>query len=100
MEDVGNPIFIRLGDRGRTYTGESDQRAAVGTLKNVRISDVVAKVTIEDRAAAARAGYRGGRDSRRPGHGIAACVFLCQCPVCQFSALRHGPGSAFPFPGA
>ncbi|TWU21867.1 Exo-poly-alpha-D-galacturonosidase precursor [Novipirellula artificiosorum] len=47
MEDVGNPIFLRLGGRGKTY-GEG--AATVGTLKNIRICDVVAKLTIEDRA--------------------------------------------------
>jgi len=58
MEDVGNPIFIRLGDRGRTYTKEDGRKAPVGTLKNVRISDVVAQVTIEDRTEAAREAYK------------------------------------------
>ena len=56
MEDVGNPIFIRLGNRGRSYGKR--ERPFVGTLKNIRIRDVVAKVTIEDRAEAARAGYK------------------------------------------
>lgn len=63
MEDVGNPIFIRLGNRGRAYTSRTgrDQKAEkvpVGTLKNVRISDVVAEVTIEDRKKAAQAKYK------------------------------------------
>ena len=44
MENVGCPIFIRLGNRGSTY-GKGG-KAPVGTLKNIRISDVVAKVTI------------------------------------------------------
>lgn len=57
MKNVGNPIFIRLGDRGNTY-GDRDEKAPVGTLKNVRISDVVAEVTIEDRAKAAEAVYK------------------------------------------
>jgi len=34
------------------------ERPPVGTLKNIRIRDVVAKVTIEDRAEAAQAEYR------------------------------------------
>ena len=59
MEDVGNPIFIRLGNRGRTYTKRTGQKqnadaqpeeARVGTLKNVRIRDLVAKVTGEDKS--------------------------------------------------
>jgi len=59
MEDVGNPIFIRLGNRGRTYTKRRGQKqdanvkpegARVGTLKDVRIRDLVAKVTGEDKS--------------------------------------------------
>lgn len=70
MEDVGNPIFLRLGDRGNTFsrgirdgleTGEASQRPGVGSLTNVRISDVVARVTIEDRALAAEAAYKNVR---------------------------------------
>ena len=58
MEDVGCPIFIRLGDRGKTFSGRNREKAPVGTLKNIRISDVTATVTIEDREAAAKAGYK------------------------------------------
>ena len=58
MEDVGNPIFIRLGNRGKTYAGRRGRRAPVGTLRNIRISDVVAEVTVEDRAKAAEAAYK------------------------------------------
>ncbi len=47
MENVGCPIFIRLGNRGSTF-GKGG-KAPVGTLKNVRISDVAAKVTLQDR---------------------------------------------------
>ncbi len=47
MENVGCPIFIRLGNRGSTF-GKGG-KAPVGTLKNVRISDVVAKVALQDR---------------------------------------------------
>ena len=59
MEKVGDPIFIRLGNRGRTYQRRTGQRfnadvepegAPIGTLKNVRISDVVAEVTGEDKS--------------------------------------------------
>jgi polygalacturonase len=59
MEDVGNPIFIRLGNRGRTYTRRTGQKQdadvqpeerRVGTLKNIRIRDLVAKVTGEDKS--------------------------------------------------
>jgi hypothetical protein len=67
MENVGNPIFIRLGNRGRTYTRRArggqgadvqPEGAPVGTLKNIRISDVVAEVTVEDREKAAQAVYK------------------------------------------
>ena len=58
MKNVGNPIFIRLGDRGKTYS-DGRGKAPVGTLKNIRISDVVAEVTIEDRVKAAEAVYKG-----------------------------------------
>ncbi len=69
MKDVGNPIFIRLGNRGRSYEHKENaqiQKAdvkpegvPVGTLKNVRISNIVAEVTVEDRAKSERASYRG-----------------------------------------
>lgn len=48
MDDVGCPIFIRLGNRGNTF-GKGG-KAPVGTLKNITISDVVAKVIVEERA--------------------------------------------------
>ena len=58
MENVGNPIFIRLGNRGSDFTKKMDNQSyglkdgkdegvPVGVLKNIRISDVVAKVTFE-----------------------------------------------------
>ena len=47
MKDVGSPIFIRLGNRGRTY-GEGE-KIPVGSIKNIRISDVVAEVTFEEK---------------------------------------------------
>jgi len=50
MEDVGNPIFIRLGGRGNTYGKRG--RAPVGSLKNIHISDVVAEVTLENKTKA------------------------------------------------
>ncbi len=50
MENVGCPIFIRLGNRGSTF-GKGG-KAPVGTLKNIRISDVVAEVTLEDKTKA------------------------------------------------
>jgi hypothetical protein len=59
MENVGNPIFIRLGNRGRTYTKRTGQErranakpegAPVGTLRNVRIRDLVAEVTGDDKS--------------------------------------------------
>ncbi|WP_082050797.1 glycoside hydrolase family 28 protein [Neotamlana sedimentorum] len=67
MKNVGNPIFIRLGNRGRTYEKTIVQKfkadvqpegRPVGTLKNIRISDVVAEVTFEDREQAAMAAYK------------------------------------------
>ncbi|MEX0321875.1 MAG: glycoside hydrolase family 28 protein [Puniceicoccaceae bacterium] len=76
MEDVGNPIFIRLGNRGRTYEEPSHGRQSadvepedspVGTLKNIRISDVVAKVTIEDREKVTRATYKNVKVVTTPG---------------------------------
>ena len=57
MENVGNPIFIRLGDRGKIFTARSRDSASprppkvpVGSIKNIRISDVVAKVTGDDKS--------------------------------------------------
>ena len=60
MDNVGSPIFIRLGNRGRiytknTYTGtnqlneKESEGAGVGSIKGMRISDVVANVTIQPR---------------------------------------------------
>lgn len=69
MDDVGCPIFIRLGNRGRTYERRSrdEQGTTTGTLKNIRISDVVATVTIEDREKAAQAAYKGIKADQTPG---------------------------------
>jgi len=61
MDNVGSPIFIRLGNRGRIYTkntytgtnilnGEKPEGARVGSIKGVRISDVVAKVIVQQAA--------------------------------------------------
>lgn len=56
MDRVGSPVFIRLGNRGRTYTKgiEGNQRADVepegapiGTVKNIVIRDIVANVEID-----------------------------------------------------
>lgn len=69
MEDVGSPLFVRLGNRGRTYTkntytgtrilnGDKSEGAGVGSIKNIRMSDVVAKVTYLDREKAARSPYQ------------------------------------------
>ena len=46
MTDVGNPIFIRLGNRGSTF-GKGG-KAPVGVVKNIHISDLVAEVTLFD----------------------------------------------------
>ena len=78
MEEVGNPIFIRLGNRGQKYskntkTGsdqgrdEAPEGAGVGSIKNIRIRDVVAKVTIEDREKAANAHYKKLKVDLTPG---------------------------------
>ncbi len=76
MEDVGNPIFIRLGNRGRTYTRQIDggqradvqpEEASIGTLQNIRIRDVVAEVTVEDRTEATRAAYKDLKVDTSPG---------------------------------
>ncbi len=67
MQNVGNPLFIRLGNRGNTYAGGRAGKAPVGTLKNIRISDVVAEVTVEDRAKAAEAIYRNLEVDTTPG---------------------------------
>ena len=64
MKDVGSPIFIRLGNRGSTFSKNRAEKPTagtlqnVGTLKNVRIRDVVAEVTIQDREEATRAVYK------------------------------------------
>ncbi len=76
MENVGNPIFIRLGNRGSTFTGRFSQGqgadvepegAPVGTIKNIRIRDVTATVTIEDRIKAASPPYKGIKPVTTPG---------------------------------
>ena len=66
MRNVGNPIFIRLGNRGNTF-GRRGQKAPVGTIKNIRISDVAAEVTVEDRVKAAAAPYKGIKVDTTPG---------------------------------
>ncbi|MDB4743669.1 glycosyl hydrolase family 28 protein [Planctomicrobium sp.] len=58
MQKVGCPIFIRLGNRGSTFGSDEGEKPPVGTLKNIRISDVVAEVTIQDREQAAQATYK------------------------------------------
>ena len=78
MEEVGSPIFIRLGNRGRAYKGNTKtgpemgpdlkpEGAGVGSIKNIRISDVVARVTIEDREKAANAHYKKLKVDETPG---------------------------------
>lgn len=67
MENVGNPIFIRLGNRGKTYDRGKRSSAPVGTIKNIRIRDVVAEVTVEDRTKAAEAKYKNLKVDTSPG---------------------------------
>lgn len=67
MKEVGCPIFIRLGDRGNTFSRDDNEKPPVGTIKNVRISDVLAEVTIEDRDKATRAAYKNIKPEDAPG---------------------------------
>ncbi len=67
MKDVGSPIFIRLGNRASTFNKNATDKPAVGTLKNIRISDVVAEVTIEDRHKVTRATYKNVTVENAPG---------------------------------
>lgn len=67
MKDVGSPIFIRLGNRGSTFSKNGTAKSSVGTLKNIRISDVVAEVTIEDREKVTRATYKNVKVEDAPG---------------------------------
>ena len=64
MKNVGCPLFIRLGNRGSTFGAGG--KAPVGTLKNIRISHVVAEVTIEDREKTAKAPYKNLKVNRSP----------------------------------
>ncbi|TWU32509.1 glycoside hydrolase family 28 protein [Novipirellula artificiosorum] len=66
MKDVGCPLFMRLGNRGSTF-GEGRGSAAVGSLKNIRVSEVVAEVIVEDRAKAAEAVYKNLKVDSTPG---------------------------------
>jgi polygalacturonase len=65
MKNVGCPLFIRLGNRASTF-GQGGM-APVGTVKNIRIHDVVAEVAVEDREQAASAPYKGIKVDRTPG---------------------------------
>ena len=78
MDEVGAPVFIRLGNRGRAYGGNTKtgpemgpdlkpEGAGVGSIKNIHISDVVARVTIEDREKAANAHYKKMNVDQTPG---------------------------------
>lgn len=71
MENVGNPIFIRLGNRAHNYerkAGDDDaEDLPVGKVRNIRITDVVAEVTVEDRESAAKAVYKNLKVDRTPG---------------------------------
>lgn len=59
MENVGNPIFIRLGNRASNFSKDDKHKVvSVGTLKNVRISDVVANVTLDSFEQASQAIYK------------------------------------------
>ncbi len=67
MQEVGCPIFIRLGDRGNTFDSDDGEKPPVGTLKNIRISDVVAEVTDRESGKSDSSGlqkHQSGRCSR------------------------------------
>jgi len=58
MENVGGPVFIRLGNRGRLYDKPTEQvyagnqkpeGASVGVLRNVKIRNIEASVTAGQR---------------------------------------------------
>lgn len=58
MERVGGPVFVRLGNRGRAYEQPTEQIYAkdqqpegvpVGRVRNIRIKNIVATVTGEQR---------------------------------------------------
>ncbi|MDB4766992.1 glycoside hydrolase family 28 protein, partial [bacterium] len=67
MDEVGCPIFIRLGNRGSTFNKKETEKPPVGTLKNIFISDIVAEVTIEDREKTAMAPYKNIKPIDAPG---------------------------------
>ncbi|WPJ96606.1 glycoside hydrolase family 28 protein [Coraliomargarita algicola] len=78
MKNVGNPIFLRLGNRGRDFTKDNNsdrgqgadvepEGVPVGQFRNVRIRDVYAEVTIEDRAKTIAAPYKNLKLNRTPG---------------------------------
>lgn len=69
MTNCGSPVFIRLGNRGRiytknTYTGtdvfdaKKSEGASPGSIKNIRISNVVAEVTFANREQDKKATYK------------------------------------------
>ncbi len=66
MKNVGCPLFLRLGNRGSNF-GEGRESPPVGTLKNIRVSDVVAEVIVENRAKAAEAAYKNLKVDTTPG---------------------------------
>ncbi|MDF7808782.1 sulfatase-like hydrolase/transferase [Pontiellaceae bacterium B12219] len=47
MDNVGCPVFIRLGNRASTFG--NDVKKPAGIAKNIRISDITATVTLQDR---------------------------------------------------
>lgn len=71
MKNVGSPIFIRLGNRAHDFErragdDSSTKEIPVGKIRNIRISDLVAEVTIEDRESAVKAEYK----SRKPDQSV------------------------------
>ena len=47
MEDVGTPVFIRLGNRGKRFLNNQSP-ASVGTLRNVTITGITSTVSRRD----------------------------------------------------
>ncbi|MDB4257793.1 glycosyl hydrolase family 28 protein [bacterium] len=46
MDEVGCPIFLRLGNRGTDFANKRGQQGPIGTLRNVLISDIKANVIL------------------------------------------------------
>ncbi|MBU2950941.1 glycoside hydrolase family 28 protein [Tamlana agarivorans] len=74
MKNVGSPLFIRLGNRGRIYENFTEQiqdadakpeGAPIGSVKNIRITDLVAEVVIPPVQAGHSSNPNGYTDRQR-----------------------------------